>query len=166
MRPLTDLFGASQFAAGLLAGALALLVALPSALGLAALSPQRGRRPGLAGPAFVVAVLLGLAWLLPPGGVRAVVMVLAVFTGLYALFDLRDALWRSSVRASSDAALLAAQTHVPALVWAGLWSLLSVAVLALAAVVSLRRTAPRDSEALETIRSLAASGTTRTTPRP
>lgn len=112
------------------------------------------------------AVLLGLSWLLPPGGVRAVVMVLAVFTGLYALFDLRDDLWRSSVRASSDAALLAAQTHVPALVWAGLWSLLSVAVLALAAVVSLRKTAPRDFRALETIRSLAASGTTRTTPRP
>jgi len=112
------------------------------------------------------AVLLGASWLLPPGGVRAVVMILAVFTGLYALFDLRDDLWRSSVRASSDAALLAAQTHVPALVWAGLWSLLSVAVLVLAALVSLRKAAPRDSEALETIRSLAASGTPRTTPRP
>ena len=114
------------------------------------------------------AVLLGLSWLLPPGGVRAVVMVLAVFTGLYALFDLRDDLWHSSVRASSDAALLAAQTHVPALVWAVLWSLVSVAVLGAAAVVSLRRTArpPPESDALRTIRSLAASGAPRTTPRP
>jgi hypothetical protein len=112
------------------------------------------------------AVLLALSWLLPPAAVRAVVMVLAVFTGLYALFDLRDDLWRSSVRASSDAALLAAQTHVPALVWAALWSLLSVAVLVVAALISLRRSAPPQSEALETIRSLAASGTPRTTPRP
>ena len=112
------------------------------------------------------AVLLGLSWLLPPGGVRAVVMVLAVFTGLYALFDLRDDLWRSSVRVSSDAALLAAQTHVPALVWAALWSLISVAVLLGAALISLRRSAPPESKALETLRSLAASGTPRTTPRP
>ena len=93
-------------------------------------------------------------------------MVLAVFTGLYALFDLRDDLWRSSVRVSSDAALLAAQTHVPALVWAALWSLISVAVLLGAALISLRRSAPPESKALETLRSLAASGTPRTTPRP
>ncbi len=83
-----------------------------------------------AGNAFTLAFCLGdgrgapraLPRCFRPAAVRAVVMVLAVFTGLYALFDLRDDLWRSSVRASSDAALLAAQTHVPALVWAVLWS--------------------------------------------
>ncbi|HEY1332817.1 MAG TPA: M50 family metallopeptidase, partial [Myxococcaceae bacterium] len=40
------------------------------------------------------AVLLVLARVLPAGAVRGLVMVIAVFTGLYALFDLRDDLWR------------------------------------------------------------------------
>src|SRR5262249_31942578 len=84
------------------------------------------------------AVLLVLARLLPAGGVRAVVMVSAVFPGLYALFDLRDDLWRPG-GGPSDAVLLAAQTHVPALLWSLLWSAVSVAVLAVAASVSLRR---------------------------
>jgi hypothetical protein len=128
-----------------------------------------------AGNAFTVAfclvagaALLVLAKVLPGGAVRGVVMGLAVFTGLYALFDLRDDLWNSSVRGVSDAALLATQTHLPALLWAALWSLVSVAILCLAAWVSLRRVdqAPRASEALEEIRSLAASGRPRTTPRP
>jgi Peptidase M50B-like len=114
------------------------------------------------------AALLVLAKVLPAGAVRGLVMGLAVFTGLYALFDLRNDLWRSSVREVSDAALLAAQTHLPALFWAALWSLLSVLLLSLAAWVSLRRVerGPRPSEALAEIRSLAASGRPRTTPRP
>jgi Peptidase M50B-like len=112
--------------------------------------------------------LLVLAKVLPAGAVHGLVMGLAVFTGLYALLDLRDDLWRSSVRGVSDAALLAAQTHLPALLWAALWSLLSVVILSLAAWVSLRRAdrVPRPSEALEEIRSLASSGRPRTTPRP
>jgi hypothetical protein len=60
MRPLTDLFGASQFSAGLLVGTLALLVTLPAALGLAALFPAHLRRPGLVGPVFAVAVVMAL----------------------------------------------------------------------------------------------------------
>jgi hypothetical protein len=64
MRPVTDLFGASQFTTGLLAGVLVVFVALPTALGLAALFPRRGRRPGVAGPALVVGVLFALAGVL------------------------------------------------------------------------------------------------------
>ena len=112
------------------------------------------------------AVLLVLARLFPPGAVRAVVMVIAVFTGLYALFDLRDDLWRPGSGGPSDAVLLASQTHVPALIWSLLWSAISVAVLALAASISLRRVAPTAEDALEEIRSAAASGMRRTTPHP
>ncbi len=60
MRPFTDLFGASQFSIGLLVGILALAITLPAALGLSALSSDRRRRPGLAGPAFAVATVLAL----------------------------------------------------------------------------------------------------------
>ena len=126
-----------------------------------------------AGNAFTVgyclvmgAVLLVMARLFPAGAVRALVMVLAVFTGLYALFDLRDDLWRPGGGGPSDAVLLAAQTHVPALIWSLLWSAVSLALLALAASVSLRRPAPEPSDALEAVRSAAASGMRRTTPNP
>jgi hypothetical protein len=93
------------------------------------------------------------------------VLVIAVFTGLYALFDLRDDLWLPG-GGPSDAALLAAQTHVPALLWSLLWSAVSVAVLALAGSISLRRLAPAPMDALEAVRSAAASGMRRTTPHP
>jgi len=99
----------------------------------------------VAGSFFTVAFCLGVAavlgaaarWL-PLLGVRLVVLFLATFTGLYALFDLRDDLWNSAARAQSDAALLAAHTPVPALVWAGLWTALSVVILGWGAVLSLR----------------------------
>lgn len=112
------------------------------------------------------AVLLVLARVLPAGAERVLVMVLAVFTGLYALFDLRDDLWRPGGGGPSDAVLLAAQTHVPALVWSLLWSAVSVAVLAVAASISLRRLPAAPVDALEEVRSAAASGMRRTTPRP
>jgi hypothetical protein len=99
----------------------------------------------VAGSAFTVAFCLGMAAVLacaarflPLLGVRFVVLFLAAFTGLYALFDLRDDLWNATVRAQSDAALLAARTSIPAFLWAGVWSLLSIAILGWAAVVSLR----------------------------
>jgi hypothetical protein len=107
------------------------------------------------------AVLLVLARVLPAGAERALVMVIAVFTGLYALFDLRDDLWRAG-GGQSDAVLLAMQTHVPAIVWSLLWSAVSVAVLGLAAAVSLRRPRPAPMDALEAVRSAAASGMRRT----
>jgi len=98
-----------------------------------------------AGSGFTVAFCLGMAaalaaaarWL-PLLGVRFLVLFLATFTGLYALFDLRDDLWNATVRAQSDAALLAAHTPLPALFWAGLWSLLSMAILGWGAFAALR----------------------------
>jgi Peptidase M50B-like len=108
------------------------------------------------------AVLLVLARVLPSSMVRALVTVIAVFTGLYALFDLRDDLWSSGGGGPSDAVLLAAQTHVPAVIWALLWSVASIAVLVLAGSISLRRDAPVDE--LEALRSAAASGMPRTRP--
>jgi hypothetical protein len=108
----------------------------------------------VAGNGFTVAFCLGTAAVLAAAarwlallGVRALVLFLATFTGLYALFDLRDDLWTANVRAHSDAALLAAHTPVPALLWAVLWSLLSVAILGWGAFVSLR-SRPRVKSAL------------------
>ncbi len=84
------------------------------------------------------AVVLGLgAKFLPDGVVDALNLFIAAFTALYALFDLRSDLWDSTVRARSDAALLAELTYVPAVVWAGLWSLLAIGLLAVAAYVSM-----------------------------
>jgi hypothetical protein len=84
------------------------------------------------------AVVLGLAAkLLPDGGVDVLNLFLAAFTALYALFDIRDDLWNSAVRAGSDAALLAEHTWVPAILWAVLWTLLGVALLGWAAYKSL-----------------------------
>ena len=110
------------------------------------------------------AVLLVLARVLPSGAVRGLVMVIAVFTGLYALFDLRDDLWMPGGGGPSDAVLLATQTHVPAIVWAVLWSVASVGVLALAGSLSVRRDVEHPE--LEAVRSAAASGMPRTRPNP
>ncbi|MCA2980173.1 MAG: M50 family metallopeptidase, partial [Myxococcaceae bacterium] len=71
----------------------------------------------------------------------------ATFTALYAAMDLKDDLWSSQVRAMSDAQLLAEVTVVPAIVWAALWTLVSVALLALGGffAVSERRRPARSS---------------------
>jgi len=80
------------------------------------------------------AVVLGACakWL-PDGAVDLVNLFIAAFTALYALFDLRSDLWNSTVRAQSDAALLADVTYVPSVVWAAVWTLLAVGLLAVAA---------------------------------
>lgn len=79
----------------------------------------------------VMAALFGLgARLLPLAAVGLLNTFLASFNALYAAFDLRSDLWTGAVRAQSDAQLLANVTVVPALVWAALWSLGGVLVLA------------------------------------
>ena len=92
-------------------------------------------------------VVMGLsAWLLPSAAVDVMNLFLAGFVSLYSLFDLRSDLWDAQVRGISDAALLAQQTFVPALVWAALWTLMSlviVGLLAAHAVAGLRWRAPR-----------------------
>ncbi|RKG85581.1 M50 family metallopeptidase [Corallococcus terminator] len=91
-----------------------------------------------------MAVALGLGTrFLPSVVVDALNLFLAAFTSLYALFDLRSDLWDSTRRNMTDAALLANVTWVPSIVWAALWSLLSVVLLIAAAYWSLHAK-PRD----------------------
>lgn len=75
---------------------------------------------------------------LPDDAVDVLNLFLAAFTAMYAVFDLRSDLWSSEVRGRSDAALLAEVTWIPAVVWAVLWSLFSLAVLGLCVAWSLR----------------------------
>jgi hypothetical protein len=98
-----------------------------------------------AGDAFTLLFCLGTAlalgaavrWL-PETPVEILGVFISGFTGLYALFDLKDDLWNSAVRAQSDAALLANLIYVPAIVWALIWTLLSVAILGLAGYWALK----------------------------
>ncbi|MBL8919725.1 MAG: M50 family metallopeptidase [Myxococcaceae bacterium] len=84
----------------------------------------------------------GARWL-PLEFVGGLNLFIATFTALYAAMDLKDDLWTREVRAMSDAQLLANVTIVPAIVWALLWTLLSVAILALGGWFALReRKAP------------------------
>jgi hypothetical protein len=85
------------------------------------------------GVALGMSAALGLlARILPAGASGALAFFLSSFIGLYALFDLRDDLWSAARRAGTDAAILARATHVPSIVWAVLWSLLAIAMLAAA----------------------------------
>ena len=103
-----------------------------------------------------IAVLAACAKWLPDGPLDVLNLFIASFTALYAVFDLRDDLWNPDVRAQSDAALLAAQTHVPAVVWAFLWSVFSLLILAAALWLSVRgRARPKaPRSALEEIQRL------------
>lgn len=76
---------------------------------------------------------------LPDGAVDVLNLFLAAFSSLYALLDLRDDLWDGAVRGQSDAALLAEVTWVPALVWAVLWTLASLALVGAFVAWSVRR---------------------------
>lgn len=82
------------------------------------------------GVALGMSVALGLAArFLPVDFSQVLATFIAVFNSLYALFDLRDDLWSAERRAGTDAALLEKATHIPSVVWAGLWSLLAIALL-------------------------------------
>lgn len=85
----------------------------------------------------------GAKWL-PTELVGAFNLFIATFTALYAAMDLKDDLWTREVRAMSDAQLLANVTIVPAIVWAFVWTLLSVAILVLGGYLALKdRKAPQ-----------------------
>ena len=66
-----------------------------------------------------------LAWKRLPGA-PYIIDILAVMSSLYALYDLSDFLL---VGARTDAVILAQFTHVPAFVWAILWSLVALLVV-------------------------------------
>jgi len=90
----------------------------------------------------VMALGFGLAArFLPPAGADVLNLFIAAFTSLYAAMDLKDDLWDGAVRAHSDAQLLANITVVPAVVWAGLWTLISLAILLVGAWFALQRKA-------------------------
>jgi hypothetical protein len=89
-----------------------------------------------AGDLFTLGFCIGTAALLGAGArwlpdavVEWLILFIAAFSALYVVFDLRDDLWDHRVRSISDAALLAAVTPLPAIVWAALWTLFSLAIL-------------------------------------
>jgi hypothetical protein len=107
---------------------------------------------------FTLGFCLGMAALfavgakvLPREAANAVNLFIASFTALYAVMDLKDDLWNSTVRAQSDAAILASTTLIPSVVWALGWSLSSLAIVGYGAWLALQRRAPAVS-------ALAASG--------
>jgi hypothetical protein len=71
------------------------------------------------------AVFGGLAWKCFPGA-PYIIDILAVMSSLYALYDLSDFLLAG---ARTDAVMLAQLTHVPAFVWAVLWSIVALLVV-------------------------------------
>jgi hypothetical protein len=87
--------------------------------------------------AFAVGFGAGARWL-KPAMHEAVNLFLAAFSILYVVMDLKDDLWNSAVRAQSDAGILASETLIPAIVWAFLWTALSLAIVGGAAFWSVR----------------------------
>ncbi len=82
--------------------------------------------------AFAALFGIGAKWL-PTSVVGALNLFLATFTALYAALDLKDDLWNGAVRAQSDAQLLANLTIVPAIIWALVWTVSSLLILAIGA---------------------------------
>jgi hypothetical protein len=77
------------------------------------------------------AALLAAARWGPPLFRRGLLVFLATFSALYALFDIKDDLLHLGPAVGSDADTLAQITFVPAIVWGLGWGLLSLALLLL-----------------------------------
>lgn len=77
--------------------------------------------------------LVVAARLIPDSLLRTLGIVLASFVSLYALFDLRsDVLrlpWEDGPSQMTDAVALAELTHLPALLWAAIWTILALGLL-------------------------------------
>ena len=84
-------------------------------------------------------LLLAAARFAPPLLRRGLLVFLATFSALYALFDIKDDLLRLGPPVGSDADALAQITFIPAIVWGLGWGLLSLALL----MLTLRLTFPR-----------------------
>jgi hypothetical protein len=148
------LLSSAGYVGAAIIGALLLLFAFRFNLGrvmlgaacvwLALIALLYGRDPFTLGFCLGMAALFGLcAKFLPPGAVQGVNLFIASFTALYSVMDLKSDLWSSEVRASSDAAILASTTGVPAVIWAFLWSALSLAIVAFGGYLALKRPASK-----------------------
>lgn len=62
----------------------------------------------------------------PFPGTHYIVDILAVTSSLYAVYDLTDFLF---IGARTDAVILAEMTAIPAFIWAGLWSVISLGIV-------------------------------------
>ena len=80
------------------------------------------------GLAFGLGTAVAFAFLSrrPFPGTHYIVDILAVTSALYAVYDLTDFLF---IGARTDAVILAEITAVPAFVWAGLWSVISLGIV-------------------------------------
>lgn len=89
------------------------------------------------------ALLLGFARWAPQLARRALLVFLATFSALYALFDIKDDLLQLGPPRGSDADALAQLTHVPAIAWGLGWGLLSLALVVLTLRAVLRSPMPQ-----------------------
>jgi hypothetical protein len=99
------------------------------------------------------ALLLGFARWAPALARRALLVFLATFSTLYALFDIKDDLLQLGPPRGSDADALAQLTHIPAVAWGLGWGLFSLVLLALTLRAVLRGPTPQPRQ-----RSLRAAG--------
>ena len=74
-------------------------------------------------------LLLGAARFAPALARRGLLVFLATFSALYAIFDIKDDLLRLGPPIGSDADALAQITSIPAIVWGLGWGILSLALL-------------------------------------
>ena len=88
----------------------------------------------LAGAALVL-----FGWLLPDAFNDIVLKIFGVTSCLYVIPDIySDTIARSHLR--SDARMLAEMTHIPTVIWGGLWILIALAVCGSLLVATCRRT--------------------------
>jgi hypothetical protein len=145
------LVSSGGYVGGALIGALLLLLTFRFKLGkpmLAAAAVWLGLIGLLYGHGdlFTFVFCLGMAALfgagakfLPNDVAASVNLFIASFTALYAVMDLKDDLWNSQVRAQSDAAILASTSGIPAVVWAFMWTVLSLGIVAYGAWLALQK---------------------------
>ena len=76
--------------------------------------------------AAMTLALIAAARFAPALARRGLLVFLATFSALYALFDIRDDLLHLTSVGETDAVILSRETHVPAIVWGVGWGLVSV----------------------------------------
>ena len=116
-----------------------------AAVWLATIALFYGRDPFTLLFCLGMAALFGLGAKFLPNDVAASVnLFLASFTALYAVMDLKDDLWNADIRSQSDAAILASTSHIPAVVWAFVWTVMSLLIVGYGAYLALKKTEPKD----------------------